>query len=74
MSKLANVFEYESPKGKSKKQIKVTINAIENNEFVNAVLDVLLTSCLKNKDFYDLLADEIDSQRYNGNLEKEEKK
>lgn len=41
MSKLANVFEYESPKGKSKKQIKVTINAIENNEFVNAVLDVL---------------------------------
>ena len=43
MSKLANVFEYESPKGKSKKQIKVTINAIENNEFVNAVLDVLLS-------------------------------
>ena len=58
-------FFYSYKAEKSRKGLDMEVRSDKSKEHVNDVLDALLSSCLRNNDFHNLLADTHDSQRYN---------
>ena len=58
-------FTYSYKAERSRNGLSVEVRTDSSKEHVNSVLDVLLSSCLRNESFHNLLADTSDSQRYN---------
>lgn len=58
-------FHYSYKAERSKNGLSIEVRTDKSKEHVNDVLDALLSSCLRNTDFHNLIADTHDSQRYN---------
>lgn len=47
----------------SRRGLEVQVNSDRSKEHINSVLDALLSSCLRNENFHNLMADDKNNRR-----------